>query len=344
MSKRRVGAVIVLVLLLGLTGAGLGALRWWRSANRPVVSGGTSSGGALRVSVPKGASAASVGKTLEARGVIRSARAWRLVIARSDPVIQPGVYDLSPREAPSQILRHLVDGDVATNRATFPEGFTLRQIARRLQTRGILANENDFLALVTTRGNTLQASFPLPANLEGYLFPDTYKFPVGDSAPEIAQRMVDNFDRRVAQSKSEALRRNRRALAEIVTIASLIEREAQVPGDRARIAGVIYNRLARDMPLQIDATVQYAQGFHKTRLLFRDLEVDSPYNTYKVRGLPPGPICSPGMASLEAALAPERSSFLYYVARRDGSHVFGRTLSEHNHNIALVRRQARSGG
>ena len=294
----------------------------------------------MRITVPKGATPSELARELEAKALIRSARtfAWR---ARG-AVIQPGVYDLSPRESPARILERLVRGDVATVKVTFPEGWTLAQMAERLDERG-LVEEDAFLLLVTRQGDTLRASFRVPAHLEGYLFPDTYAFPVGVDARAIAQQMLSNFERRVAQGRADEIKRSGRPLSEIVTIASLIEREAAAAKDRPLIAGVIYNRLERGMPLQIDATVQYARGAHKARLLYRDLLVDSPYNTYKISGLPPGPIASPGMASIEAALAPAESEYLYYVARADGSHVFGRTLAEHNHNIAVVRRRERGG-
>jgi UPF0755 protein len=327
LSRNRRFVLLAAALILGaLVGAG----GWWLSSGQPV-----GAGSAVRVTVPKGATPTTLGRELEAKGILRSAQAFAL--RARGAVIQPGVYDLSPRESPARILDRLVRGDVVTQRVTFPEGWTLAQIARRLDQRG-LVDEAAFLDLVTRRGNTLRASFPPPANLEGYLFPDTYEFPVGASAEDIAQQMLTNFDRRVAQGRADAIKRSGRALSEIVTIASLIEREAEVPEDRSLIAGVIYNRLEREMPLQIDATVQYARGVHTARLLYRDLEIDSPYNTYRIPGLPPGPIANPGMASIEAALSPRKSDYLYYVARADGSHVFGRTLAEHNHNIARVRR------
>lgn len=321
---------LVALLLLGGMAVAVG---WWRWAGRP--AGGT---GTVRVTVPPGATPKAVAELLAARKLIRSAPAFTLRARQATGVsIQPGVYDLSPGETPARLLRRLVRGDIATTKVTFPEGFTVRQIAQRLARRG-LADEATFLDLATQQGSTLQASFTLPANLEGYLFPDTYTIPVGADARAIAQQLVGNFDRRVARALAEPLRRRGRSLRDLVIIASLIEREARVPQDRARIAGVIYNRLERSMLLQIDATVQYARGEHKTRLLYRDLEIDSPYNTYQVAGLPPGPICSPGLLSLRAALSPEPSDFLYYVARADGSHVFGRTLAEHNVNIVQVRR------
>jgi UPF0755 protein len=333
-TRRLLLGTLALVLLAA--GIGLGGMAlWWRWAGRPI--GGKRP---VRVTVEKGATPAGVGEMLEARGVIRSARAFAMRARRTlkpGAAIQPGVYDVSPGESPDRILDRLVRGDVATIKATFPEGFTAAQVAKRLARNGI-ADEAAFLDLATRRGNTLRASFKPPANLEGYLFPDTYRFPVGESAEGVAQRMIGSFDKLVARGEAAKIKQSRRTLRDIVIIASLIEREARVDRDRARIAGVIYNRLARKMRLQIDATVQYARGQHASRLLFRDLEVESPYNTYKIAGLPPGPICNPGLPSLRAALSPERHPFLFYVARRDGSHLFGRTLAEHQHNIALARR------
>jgi len=150
--------------------------------------------------------------------------------------------------------------------------------------------------------------------------------------------MLDNFDRVFVSPNRDEIARSGRTLADLVTVAAMVEREAEVQQDRPLIAGVIYNRLQKGMRLQIDATVQYALPEHKARLLFKDLETDSPYNTYKNAGLPVGAICCPGKPSLEAALRPASHSFLFYVARPDGSHVFGKTFAEHNRNIAEVRR------
>lgn len=331
--------VCVALIALAVIGAGAG-MRWWRWASEPAAAAGAKDK-AVRITVPGGASASAVGKDLEAQGIVRSARVFAL--RARDKTIQPGVYDISPAESPAAILSRLVKGDIATNRVTFPEGYTLERMAERIEEKQI-GKAEPFLQVAAREGNTLKAaSFTPPANLEGYLFPDTYKFPVDADEKAIAQRMLDNFDRLVAQGKEDEIKKSGRSLHEIVTIASLIEREARVSQDREKIAGVIYNRLNRKMPLQIDATVQYARGEHKARLLYRDLKVDSPYNTYRIVGLPPGPICSPGLASIEAALNPESSEYLYYVARSDGSHVFGKTLAEHNRNIAFVRREAAAG-
>jgi UPF0755 protein len=328
-----VAAVFVVVLMLGAAGG------WyvWRQRWASQAVGGPQR--TVRVTIEPGATVAAVGKELEQKGLIRSADFFARL--GRDATVQPGVYDLSPTERPARLLRRLREGDVATTRVTFPEGFTVAQIATRLVRNSLIPDEAGFLSLVTAKGSTLKTSFPLPAHLEGYLFPDTYRFPIGASETEIAQQMVSNFDRLVARGKESDIRASGHSLADIVNVAAMVEREAETAGDRPLIAGVIYNRLARNMRLEIDATVQYARGQHKSRLLFRDLEIDSPYNTYRVAGLPAGPICNPGMASIEAALHPTASEYLYYVARPDGSHIFGRTFAEHQRNIAEARRLAR---
>ena len=144
------------------------------------------------------------------------------------------------------------------------------------------------------------------------MFPDTYRFPVGADNEAVAQRMVENFDQRFAQTFETQITQSGRSVADLANVGAMVEKEAETDGDRAPIAGVIYNRLKKNMRLQIDATVQYAQGFHKTRLMYSDLTVNSAYNTYKNAGLPPGPICNPGLPSLRAALEPAHSDYLFY--------------------------------
>lgn len=330
----RPGRFFVGLLLVVLIGAALalgGVGVWWRQSKQPV-----GPGAAVRVTVPKGASVQSVARLLKSKNLIREPNAFA-ILGRGKSV-RAGTYDIAPSEAPAVILDRLVRGDVVEIpmvKVAIPEGFTLRQIAARLEEKK-LGDAAAYLDLTEKQGKSFEASKPLPAKLEGYLFPATYEFEQGAEPRAVVQKMVTTFDQRLAD-KGAALAKVGRPLGEVVTIASMIEREARVPQDRTKISGVIYNRLAKGMPLQIDATVQYARGEHKERLLYRDLEVDSPYNTYKVRGLPPGPICSPGEASIDAALTPEKSDYLYYVAKPDGSHLFGRTMAEHQRNIALVR-------
>jgi UPF0755 protein len=326
-----IAIIVAVVFALLLVGGAVGVNLYIRWAKRPVAT----TGKPTRITVPEGATVESVAQKLEAARLIRDARVFTM--SAEGVSIRPGIYDIAPTESVAKILSRLGKGDVVTVRVTFPEGFTVRQIAKRLA-KNELCDEETFYKLVTERGNSLKASFPLPANLEGYLFPDTYRFPLGDTETGIAQRMLGGFDSVFADRYSDDIKRSGRSVSDLVIVASMIEREAQTAGDRPLIAGVIYNRIKRGMRLQIDATVQYARGAHKERLLYKDLEVESPYNTYRVAGLPPGPICCPGADALKAALYPAEHDYLFYVAKSDGSHVFGRTLADHNRNIASVRR------
>ena len=321
-----VAAVIVALLLIGGAVGSRFYLRW---AKAPVAV----SGNPVRITVKEGASVEAVAQEIESKGVIRSARVFAL--AGKGAVIKPGIYDIAPSESVARILSRLQKGDVVTVRVTFPEGFTAAQVAKRLAKNG-LCDEATFLELVTKRGDTVNAD--LPKNLEGYLFPDTYRFPIGATETQIAERMTANFDTVFVVPNRADIEASGRSLADLVTIAAMVEREARVAKDRPLIAGVIYNRLRRGMRLQIDATVQYARKQHAARLLYRDLEVESPYNTYRVAGLPPGAICNPGNASLDAALRPASHTDLFYVATADGSHVFSETYAGHQANIRAVRR------
>jgi len=281
--------------------------------------------------IPPGADASSVAERLHRHGLVRSPAAFRLLARWQglDGRIQAGEYRFSGGESMGAILRRLAAGDVIRHRLVLPEGLSARELARRLQEQRVVEAEA-FLAEVRRahrywipqmEGNTT-------GSVEGYLFPDTYEFPRGYSADRVVAAMVARFHEATAPLWSLA-RPFGLSPHQVVTLASLVEREARHDGERARIAGVLYNRLRLGMPLQVDATVLYALGQHKERVLYRDLEVDSPYNTYRRVGLPPGPIANPGLASLLAALQPEAHDYLYYVARPDGTHVFSRSLAEH---------------
>ena len=319
---------IALLVIIGIPFA------WWRWATEAVQP---QSSAPTRIMVKPGATVTSIGRELETKSLIRSARAFSLL--GRDTVIHPGVYDFSPAEPPREILRHLEKSEFATVKVTVPEGFTNRQIAERLKSKGLITDDRAFLKMAMTQGASLKASFPLPTNLEGYLFPDTYQFPLGASPQKILQIMVDSFEKNAARPCIAMISPGGHSLSEAVNVAAMIEREAEVDADRPLIASVIYNRLKKKMKLQIDATVQYARGQHVERLLYRDLEVDSPYNTYKYAGLPLGPICNPGLPSIQAALKPAKSDYLYYVGRPGQSHRFGKTYEEHLKNIAIVRRE-----
>jgi UPF0755 protein len=253
--------------------------------------------------------------------------------------LQPGRYYLAPSQSPWEILKILVAGKVYTTWLTVPEGYTLNQIGEKLE-ENRLGARNEFMALCAQPAKYHHA-FPIPgASLEGYLFPDSYQIDGRQGAADIIQKMLDRFDEVVWRGLFKAQPRiGNRSLGEIITLASLVEGEARRPEERPLIAGVLLNRLKIGMRLECDATVQYALGQRKERLSFEDLKVNSPYNTYLRAGLPPGPINNPGRASVAAALHPEANPYLFYVARRDGSHIFSRTYAEHLAAIAAVRRE-----
>ena len=286
------------------------------------------------VNIPKGASASQVASLLKERGAIRSP-GFFLVLARitgGPEDLRYGTYRLRPGSA-LDALRRIRAGDTYKVRVSIPEGWTSFQIAARLKESGVIPDEDAFAALVSSR------------NLEGRLFPETYFFEPG-TGPE---RVVEEFFAQFRRVFSGELARGSEALGlseiQTVALASIIEREAQVPEERPVISSVYHNRLKNGWPLEADPTVQYALSggrFWKEKLTTNDLKFDSPYNTYRRRGLPPGPICNPGLGSLEAAAAPDETGFFFFVADSSGTHRFFRTLKEHSRFRAEKKRRERA--
>lgn len=294
------------------------------------------------VTIPAGANTHAIGDLLARKGLVHSAMGF-VLSARLDHLagkMQAGHYELSPAMPPRQIALLLALGRTASDTVVIPEGFTIAQIARRLAEMH-KADENTFLTLARTQGRTFQAhGFRPPTdNLEGYLYPDTYRLPKNADARQIITQMLDNFQARVLAPRTPDFARAPGGLPAVLTLASLVEREAEADSERPHIASVLQNRLRIRMRLQCDASVQYALPEHKTRLLFSDLRVNSPYNTYLHAGLPPTPICNPGLPSIEAALHPIVSNDLFYVARGGGHHIFSPTLAAHDRAITQVRAQ-----
>jgi UPF0755 protein len=310
---RIVGALVALVALLvaGLVAAWFALVfldRSLPSTNAQVV-------------VPRGSSLADIASLLESRGVIRNALAFR-VLARTrhaDAEVRAGAYAFAPHETPAEILDQLVSGgaQVATW-VTIPEGFTAQQIAQRLQEQGV------------GRAAAFERSF---RGHEGFLFPSTYLVPLAATPAQVTRMLTDQFAMELPPDAAQLARALHVTVPQAVTVASLVEREAKIEDDRPLIAGVIYNRLRLGMPLQVDATIEYALPQHKTALSLHDLQIDSPYNTYQHAGLPPTPIANPGLPSLLAALHPAKTDDLYYVYCGNGHHVFAKTLSEHQANV-----------
>jgi UPF0755 protein len=330
----RVFAIVLVLVVLAV--AGFGA---W--VTKDIQARGPETGARVRIAVEEGAGFAAIVNDLAERGLLR--RPWTLkLFARvtgDDRRVQRGTYEFESGTPPVEILRALVHGDVLAFLVTVPEGFNVWQVAGAFDSAGI--DSSSLLATVTNANIAHEYEIPA-ATLEGYLFPDTYRVPFGSTARQVVEHLVtrsreawtDDFDRR---ARELAMTRH-----QVLTLASIVEAEARVADERATIAAVYHNRLEKNMRLEADPTVAYAMGGFRGRLYYKDLEIDSAYNTYRRAGLPPGPICNPGEASIRAALYPaEGVDALYFVARGDGRHVFSSTLRQHNAAVGEARRNAR---
>jgi UPF0755 protein len=341
MRRRRALRLVARTALLLAAVAALGALWVYWSLARPVGKGEPQT-----IAVHPGQSARAVAGELQRKGLIRSRRAFLAAArwSRKGNRLKAGGYRFSPTMSALEILDALVRGTHQTWRwLTIPEGFTMRQMGERVEEKG-LGTADAFRRAAAA--DTFAPGFPLPrAGLEGYLFPDTYRAELGADPSGLLAQMLRRFREVVWQGMfAEKASYHGRSLNDIVTLASCVEAEAKRGDERAVIAGVLANRLAQGMRLECDATVQYALGAErKARLFNKDLLVESEYNTYLHPGLPPGPICSPGVASIRAAMNPARVPYLYYVAQPDGSHVFSRTFAEHEAAIARIRREQQAG-
>jgi UPF0755 protein len=289
---------------------------------------------ATQVIVPRGTTFAEVAHALAVDGVISNVTTFRLLarVRGEEAAVRAGEYRFAARLTQNEVLRALVTGgaQVATW-VTIPEGFTAAQIAQRLERDGV-GPAAPFLR--DFDGRRLVVGGVRTRNLEGFLFPSTYLMPLGASPQQAATPMVAEFFKELPRDATSRARALHVTLPQAVTVASLVEREAKSEVDRPKIAEVIYNRLRLRMPLQVDATIEYALPEHKAQLSFGDLKIDSPYNSYTHVGLPPTPIANPGLPSLEAALRPSKGDDLYYVYCGNGVHVFARTLAEHQANVA----------
>jgi UPF0755 protein len=302
--------------------------------------------GNARVTVPSGASLRLAADSLEAAGVIGSAKlfsAYAKVTGR-DRSIKAGTYILDRRASWDEIVNALVAGKGIVLTLTIPEGWDAKTIIPAIsRVMNVPAAALDSAVRDTALLRRLNVPTP---TLEGYLFPETYLLPESSDARPIVRRLVTEFERRWKPEWSARLEKLGMTRHQVMTLASIVEKEARVASERPTISAVYHNRLKLGMMLQADPTVLYALGRHENRVLYRHLEVKSPYNTYRNVGLPPGPIASPGLASIEAALFPADVPYLYFVAHPDGHHEFRTTVREHNEAVRqmrLLRRQAARG-
>jgi len=299
--------------------------------------------GKKEVVVAQGLGSRAIGALLKQEGVISSKWAFVMYVSlRSEASsLKPGRYEFLDNATIPEIARDLIAGAAREHAITIPEGWTSRDIARFFAEQNIAPEDTamQFLAHPPedfVRRFVFLSELPRGAGLEGYLFPDTYR--VFDSAAlqDIAAKMLENFDRKMALDLRAEISRQKKTIFEIITMASLIEKEVASDQDRAVVSGILWKRLSAGIPLQVDATVVYVRN-HRSEIINRvskisltDKKIDSPYNTYRYRGLPPGPIANPGLSAIRAAIYPKPSSYLYYLSAPDGRTIFSRTLDEHN--------------
>ncbi|MDE2491515.1 MAG: endolytic transglycosylase MltG, partial [Elusimicrobia bacterium] len=297
-----------------------GALAW---ALRP--------GAPVTVEIPEGLPARQTVELLGRKGVVVSVPLFRayLRLTGADRRLKPGRYTFRARELPWTVLRKLTLGQTDEIKVVIPEGFRASQIAERLAEAGVIGDAKAFESYVDDRG------------LEGRLFPSTYLFPPGYGVPGAVRAMTQAFGAQIGAAYAKADPKPTLSLQDALILASIVEREAELPPERPIIAAVYLNRLKKRMPLQADPTVQYALGYWKKGLTRKDLKIPSAYNTYYRYGLPPGPICSPGLSSFEAVLHPALTDALYFVADGRGGHIFSETNAEQSEAARLYKHELR---
>jgi UPF0755 protein len=308
-----------------------------------VATAGCGPSGMARVTVPSGASLRLAADSLEAAGVIGSAKLFSVYakVTGRDRSIKAGTYILDRRASWDDVVNALVAGKGIVLTLTIPEGWDVKTIVPAIsRVMKVPAAELDSAVRDTVLLRRLNVPTP---TLEGYLFPETYLLPESSDARPIVRRLVAEFERRWKPEWNDQLKKLGMTRHEVMTLASIVEKEARVATERPTISAVYHNRIKIGMMLQADPTVLYALGRHENRVLYRHLEVKSPYNTYRNVGLPPGPIASPGLASIEAALFPADVPYLYFVAHPDGHHEFRTTVREHNEAVRQMRLLRRQG-
>ena len=325
--------MIVLLLIIAAAGTYAGFRIYVESVVKPVDANSTSY---VNIVIPEGAGANKVGEILEGYGLIKDTSDFKLIsrLEGYDGKLQAGEFTLSPAMNMRELLKVLTSGNANTKRFTIPEGLTVAKTADKLEAEGFI-NKEKFMEALETGEYPYKFIEYLPDGdnrFEGFLFPETYDIFTTATEEDIINRMLAQFDLEYIDEYYVKAEELGFSMLEIITIASLIEAEAAVAVDRPLIASVIYNRLSIPMPLQIDATVLYALGETKERVLIKDTQIEHPYNTYHIPGLPPGPICSPGADSIRAALNPAQTEYIFYVRKPDntGEHNFATNITDFN--------------
>jgi len=320
-DKIRFGIGIILGVWL------IGCLTWYEVNLRPV----SASGKSTLIIIEHGTSVDSISESLETNKLIRSATAFKFYVTIHGlrGRLQSGAYDLHPSQSSREIAKTITKGQTASQKMTIPEGFTISAIRARAATYGIDPVAFD-AALNQDLSGTKAAQRPAGTSLEGYLFPDTYTITPATTADALVRAMVERFDAKVTDELVAGFAAKGLSLHQGLTLASIVEREVSIPADQKLVAGVFLNRLKIGQKLQSDVTVDYGRA-----LLGKPFNtaLNSPYNTYVVPALPVGPICNPGLASMNAVVSPTPSSYYYFLAGKDGTTHYAETVDQHNANV-----------
>lgn len=331
LKKMCSGIVAAVVAIAG----GVAGFQMWLSGEGN--NKGFAVNGNRMVRVKEGMSTADIAQLLHEKKLVKNPKAFAYQ-ARWDGLagkLQAGMYQLQGGMSNKELVDTFVKGKIQYVKFVVPEGYSIKKIAEKLQTEE-LGDAKKFMEAAKNYAPYpyMQTDKPVNFKAEGFVFPATYDFAYGTSEKHMLETMVAIFDKRMEQDGIKAVIKEKNLkLHDVVNMAAMVELEAVYTEEQPRIAGVFDKRMKIGMPIQSDTTIQYLLGKQKEVVLYKDLEIDSPYNTYKYAGLPPGPIGSPGMAAIKAVLKPEQNDFLYFVAEKDGHHRFTKTFAEHQKAI-----------
>ncbi len=313
----------------------VGGFLYWQNLNSPV----SSSSQAENFIVAKGETATQIAKNLRLNNLIRSEFYFKYKIWRGDLKIQAGEYSISPNLSTNEIIKILSQGEAISQEKIIRiiEGWNIKDINKYLNENKIIA-ENSFINIAKNSANqNIKTAYGLPenANLEGFLFPDTYRINKNATAQDIIDKMLNNFNKKLTSAMKEEILKQKKTIYEIITMASIVEKEVRSVSDMKIVSGIFWNRIKNGQGLQSCATLAYILGVNKAQYSVEDTKINSPYNTYKYRGLPPGPIANPGLNAIAAAIYPENTNYNYFLSDPEtGKTIFSKTLEEHNYNKA----------
>lgn len=325
---------LLLVVIVLVAAAGVGGYLWLRAMSAPYKG---YAGEEVFVEIPNGTGVNAIGRRLVDAGVVQSTYAFQAAIRlrANGKTLKAGEYRFSGEMTPDEVIDKLARGDVYLRPITFPEGLTIVEMSRVFEQQGF--GKAASFVQAARDSSSIEKLDPQAPDLEGYLFPETYTLPRAAKAEDLIAQMTARFAEVYTPELRKAAEARGMSTREVLTMASLIEKETAKPEERFLVSAVYHNRLKIGMPMQCDPTVIFAlqkAGRYTGNLTRADLhEFDSPYNTYRYPGLPPGPIAAPGRLAIEAAVKPADVPYLYFVSKNDGTHVFAATLAEHNRNV-----------